>query len=686
MSRSRGSYFDLFDIERVEVVKGPQSTLFGTAAAIGAISVITNKPEPGISGEASFSYGNLDLIESQGFINVGNDIIAGRFAYSVKQRDGFIANDFPGPGSLDPSEFGDALNGQDVLAFRASLRFTPNEDLTVDLIGSFDQQKPPGTAFVSGTFPGLDGDTNIFNGATLSGSPQSEEILGGTELGLDREVFDINLTIAYDFNEQWKLTTITNYREFDSVEVFDADGSAAPYLEFTEDSVGDQWSQEVRLNYEGEGLAAFFGGSYFHEDGTQRIPFATEEGVFLTCFTDALFGSPLGSCVAPDGSVPALNTTSLLTGGFLSAIPYSQVTGNTGSFDIWSLYGDATVNVTDRLEVSLGMRYVNESRTSGAFAEITDSQLAPILLDSGVPGAADLAGALSFLSLGEVNTNGEVLDVSQDYSDWLLRANVLYRLTDDISFYATAGRGRRSDVIDVMTANMREINGNTVTVPPFADATFIPAEIIWNYEGGIKGNFFDNRLFATVGIFYQDYENFQVTIPDPDNVGMFIPSSASGATNWGVETDFSAQVTEEFQLFGNAAYIDAEINDDPQNGNLAGQRFRLQPRWAAALGALYEQDLTDDVAVIGSLTWTFEGQKFFEQPNVAGVEEDSYSLVNARLGLKDTDDGWQVEAFVNNMFDKEYLIDGGNTGGLFGRPTFIPGAPRIYGIELTGRF
>ncbi|MGD1953712.1 MAG: TonB-dependent receptor, partial [Sphingomonadales bacterium] len=103
-------------------------------------------------------------------------------------------------------------------------------------------------------------------------------------------------------------------------------------------------------------------------------------------------------------------------------------------------------------------------------------------------------------------------------------------------------------------------------------------------------------------------------------------------------------------------------------------------------GALYEQDLTDDVAVIGSLTWTFEGQKFFEQPNVAGVEEDSYSLVNARLGLKDTDDGWQVEAFVNNMFDKEYLIDGGNTGGLFGRPTFIPGAPRIYGIELTGRF
>ncbi|MEM6833264.1 MAG: TonB-dependent receptor, partial [Pseudomonadota bacterium] len=687
VSRSRGSYFDLMDVERIEVVKGPQSTLFGTAAAIGAISVITNKPEPGFSGEASFSYGSLDLIESQGFINAGNDIIAGRFAYSVKKRDGFITNDFPGPGSLDASEFGEALNGQDVLAFRASLRFTPNEDLTVDLIGSFDQQNPPGTAFVSGTLPGLDGDTNIFNGATLSGSPQSEEILGGEELGLERDVFDINLTIAYDVNERWKVTSITNYREFDSVEVFDADGSGAPYLEFTEDAVGDQWSQELRVNYQGEGFSAFMGGSYFHEDGTQRIPFATEEGVLLECLTGAL---GLG-CVAPDGTAPSTLATSILTGGALSEIPYSQVLGNTGSFDIWSIYGDATVNITDRLEISVGLRYVNESRISGAFNDAPASQLAPLLINSGSEALAGLGFILDgFLPLGGANTDGEVLDVSRDYSDWLMRANVLYRLTEDISVYATAGRGRRSDVITLEILDTRDVNGTVVDVPPYVEPTFVPAEIIWNYEAGLKGNFFDNRLFATIGIFYQDYENFQVTVAETDSdgqpTGQFITQGAGSATNWGIEVDFSAQVMEDINLFGNAAYIDAEIDDDPENGNLAGQRFRLQPRWAAAIGALYERDLTDEVAVIGSLTWTFEGQKFFEQPNVAGIEEDSYSLVNARFGFKDPDDIWQVEAFVNNMLDKEYRIDGGNTGGAFGIPTFIPGAPRIYGVEVTGRF
>jgi len=699
VSRSRGSYFDLFDIERVEVVKGPQSTLFGTAAAIGAVSVITNKAEEGVSAQASLAYGNFDYLESQGFLNFGTDVIAARFAWSYKDREGFIDNVFNGPGSLPDGQLGEALNGQNVLGLRGSFAFTPTDTFRADLVISYDRQNPPGTSFKSGTFAPPGGDTSPFTFASLSGAPDSQETLGLAEPGLERDVFDINLTMRYDFNENWAITSITGYREFDSVEVFDADGTAAPYLEFTEDAIGDQWSQEVRVNYQRDGFAAFFGGTYFHEDGRQTIPFSTEEGVITECVTQAfgLGATPnvgaLGlGCVGADGSVPSLAATGILTGGALSALPYTQVFGNTGDFDVWTLYADATVELSSRLEVSFGGRYVNESRTSGAFAQSPASQLAPILIGSGVPALQGLGAFLDgFLPLGGADTNGNVVTSSGDFSDWLLRANILYRLTDDVNIYATTGRGRRSDVIDVVAANTRAVpGGGTVTVPAFADATVVPAEIIWNYEVGVKGNFFDDRVFATAAIFYQDYENFQVTVPQLDAqgqpTGQFITDGVGGATNWGIEAEFSWTVDDHLQLFGNAAYIDAQIDDDPSNGDLAGNRFRLQPEWSASAGAFYDRPITDDVNGFATLTWTYFGSVFFEEQNQPGVEEDAYSLVNLRVGVRDPEDRWQVDVFANNLFDKEYVIDAGNTGGAFGIPTFIAGQPRFYGIRVTGRY
>lgn len=669
VSRSRGSYFDLFDIERVEVVKGPQSTLFGTAAAIGAVSVISKKPEEGFGAQASLSYGNYNYVESQGYVNYGGDIFGGRVAWSYKDRDGFIDNVFPAPGSLDDDTLGRALNGQNVLAFRGTLSFTPTPDFRADLVLSYDRQNPPGTAFKSGTFAPAGGDTSPFTFASFSGAPDSEDVLGLAEPGLEREVFDANLTMAYDMNESWSVTSITGYREFDSVEVFDADGTQAAYLELTEDAIGDQWSQEVRVNYMGDGVSSFFGGSYFHEDGSQTIAFSTEEGTYLQCAAGII---PDLGCIAGDGSVSALLATGLLTDGAVTALPYSQVFGNTGDFNIWTLYADGTVNVTNRLELSFGARYVNESRTSGIF--------------SNSPGAV-LTGAPL---LGGPNTDGRVLTASADYSDWLIRSNILYRLTDAVNLYATAGRGRRSDVITLTTRTTRTVGDTTVTVPVYVDPTFVPAEIIWNYEAGVKGSFLEDRVFASAAVFYQDYSNFQVSLPELDETGeptgLFVTSGVGGATNWGIEAEFTAEVTDGLQIFGNAAYVDAQIDDDPEvNGTVAGNRFRLQPKWAASAGALYERPVTDEVTGFATLTWAFEGSKFFEQPNDPLIAEDAYSLVNLRAGIKSPDERWQVDAFVSNLFDKEYIIDGGNTGGAFGIPTFIAGAPRFYGVRISGK-
>jgi iron complex outermembrane recepter protein len=119
-------------------------------------------------------------------------------------------------------------------------------------------------------------------------------VLGDDQLGLNREVYDLNLTAEYSFGDNWTFTTVNGYREFDSREVFDADGSAAPFLEFTEIADGWQISHEGRFSYTGEKLRASAGWNIFIEDGRQNVPFATEEGLFLQCLT-TLFGVPVAS-------------------------------------------------------------------------------------------------------------------------------------------------------------------------------------------------------------------------------------------------------------------------------------------------------------------------------------------------------------------------------------------------------
>jgi len=149
ISRSRGSYQAIYDLERVEVIKGPQATLFGTASAVGAISLVSVRPRAGLSGELTGGYGNFDQTVLGGYINAGSDVLAGRIAFEWRTRDGYVEN-------LNPDQRED-LYAQDQFGVRASLRYTPSSDLTVDLIGTYDQQRNGGTPFISGTFPAFAG-------------------------------------------------------------------------------------------------------------------------------------------------------------------------------------------------------------------------------------------------------------------------------------------------------------------------------------------------------------------------------------------------------------------------------------------------------------------------------------------------------------------------------------------------
>ncbi|WP_369619938.1 TonB-dependent receptor [Pseudoalteromonas distincta] len=654
VSRSRGSYFELFDVEGIEVVKGPQATLFGTAASVGAISVATRKPEKDFSAQLKASVGNYSAKGVSGFVTGGNDLMQGRVAFTYRERDGFIKNIAGDSNSQNPAGFKqDDMHAIERFSYRPSLRITPNDDVTIDLVYTYEKNDDSGTSFKNGLYAPTGGDTSPYSFVEMPGSPYAESVFGKKDLGVERTVNDLNLTVNWDVSNDLTITSITAGRNFDSLEVFDADGTQAWFLEFAEAAEGDQFSQELRAVYTQNKFTSIFGVSYFEEDGSQRVPFSTEESIFLNCLGVLGSGVP---CINNDGSVNIL--TPALTGGAINELPYSLEFTNYGENKAYSAFADVTYAATEALELTAGLRYIKEEKRSGYSSAAPNS-------------------VLTQAPLFTVDTNGETFYGDADYDDWLPRFNALYIINPTTNMYATVSKGRRSEVLEVSSANDEQ--GSVE-----ASISEVPAEIIWNYETGIKGKAFDGRLDYSVAVFYQDYSNFQVTLQDDE--GVAFSADAGSATNVGAEAEVRALINNEFEVFANAAYLDAEIDDDSNNGNLAGNKFRLQPEWTFSTGLFYSTELSNSLNLTSSLIYSYRSEVYFEPANapISGLDisQPGLGLVSARLGIASGDD-WAVSVFASNLLDKEYLVDAGNTGGGFGNPTFVAGAPRFVGIELT---
>ena len=667
ISRSRGAWQDLYDLERIEVVKGPQATLFGTAAAVGAISLISAKPVAGFAGGLNASYGNFDRTQVSGYLNAGNDVLSGRLAFAYKYRKGYVRN-IAGDANVPNQNQGgvdqDDLNGQDQRGVRGSLRFRPNDSITADLVLTYDGQRNPGTAFKSRAFAPTGGQTGDFGNAELSGSPYSEAFLGARKLGLDRNVYDANLTISADLAPGVTFTTVNGYRRFDALEIFDADGGPAAYLEFAEDAQGDQWSHESRFAFDGPKYRASVGWNAFFENGFQRVPFATEEGTYLACSGGlpaanraelAAAGVPSGpACVSPAGVVLATRATALLSGGRFTAIPYSAEYTNYGNNDTYSVFADATYIPVPQLELTAGARILIEDRQSGY------SSIMPNAVLAGAP------------LLPIVSTNGNKFVAQKSFTAILPRANVLFKLDDDVNLYATISKGRRSPVVQLDAARTDFGVGPRLQV--------IPQDKVWNYEGGIKGRF--GPFTAAASVFYQTYDGFQFSVTSG---GVTTIRSADSANSLGVELEGNLKLASYLSVFGTFGYIDGGIGDEAANGAFAGNQFRLQPKTTASGGAILRAPL-GGVTLYATPSVTYKSKVFFELPNTEAISQKGYALVNVRAGLEFAQGRYNVGGFVRNATNKRYLIDAGNVGGSFGIPTYIAGEPRFYGVELGAKF
>lgn len=405
ITATRGSYVELFDIERVEVAKGPQSTLFGRSALIGGVNIIQNKANTEkFTADFNGEIGDYDYRLAGGAINIPvSDEFAVRISGRYKSRDGYVQN----------LNHGTNYNSVNTGAARLAMVWKPSEALRADFIFNFEEDSPSDTSFKSGTFAPsnpttgtVEGTTDHNSGATLN---QISSFENGKRLGLDRTVWDGKALISYKINDALTLSTTTAYRRFDSEEVFDPDGFSKPILEAAEDERSDQFSHEMRLNFDNGGrITAFAGVDYFYNNTSQRVPLQFDEygmlGLYMwgnsTSTTKAALGNYLQnySTTAYDTAMKTVATsylTSSLYPSYYSAY-YNALVGSYGSTvastyaksyattlssaygsalanemktNHWEeytlygktksvdLYGDATAKLTEDLELDVGLRY-----------------------------------------------------------------------------------------------------------------------------------------------------------------------------------------------------------------------------------------------------------------------------------------------------------------------------------------
>jgi outer membrane receptor protein involved in Fe transport len=662
ITRSRGSYVELHDMERIEVVKGPQSTLFGRGALIGAISLIQAKADTdeGFGGSAALGAGNLSQLSARGAVTIPlvSDVLAVRVAGIVKQRDGYVDNALGG----------EAFMSQDVQAWRLSLAWTPSQATRADLIVNWQRDQPSGTSFKSGAYAPPGGTTAPWTAAALSRFTDAvgSRFEGGRDLGLDRTVEGVTLLVRHDISDSLTLNSITGWRQFKSLEIFDPDGFAPQVLLFAEDAQGDQISQEFRLNWTPQGnLSGFAGIGIFREDGFQRVPLQYDERGTLALFGALTSGRPVTALFAP-AQFPNFPSNAVL-GSILTTptrLPFKPIHveefqnfGVTQAFDI---FGDLTWAVTDRLELSGGLRLTQEAKTSGYLGRLLN-------------GPSSITGGGLFANL---TPGGARLEGSRRYEGETWRLVARYELSDSWNAYGSVARGRRSDVLAYNTASRL--------------FETIPAEIATSTELGLKGTAFSGALQLETALFRYEYENFQTSVRDGVTVRTI---NAGNATTTGFEMAAQLRlIPDRLRALITFSQTKGRFDDTDSGGRpqvFAGNSFRLSPDQTGSLALI-----ADFGGPWGSLTvtpsYTWQSEVFFDNDNRPDKSQDGYGLVglSARYGLPGPVAGMDlaVELSGTNLLDEDYIIDAGNTGDVFGIPTFIAGPPRLWRVQLMAEF
>ncbi|GAA3609817.1 TonB-dependent receptor [Flavivirga amylovorans] len=645
ISSFSGASVALFDIESIGVFKGPQASLFNRAVQIGAVNITSNKAKNEHSGTLKLGTGNYNLVTLDGYANtiLLKDKIFARVSGIYNKRDGYVEN-----------LSGGQLNGTETLALRSSFHFPLKKDNShINISINWQNDTPSGIGYKSGVLAPKGGDTQPHTFSDLD---------RGTHLGVKRTIFGITGLANYGLNSHWDVEIDLSYRKFNVDEASDIDGTVAPTLFFRTEVEQEQINTGIRFNYVNQKIKASIGANYFYENGQQQLTLETNEKSAAILFTNPsqLTINGIPTFITPDNPLFFLlgpGSFNLLN-DFNSETSFNSARNNSGD-----LFGDLFYKLVPKLTLNFGLRAMWENFNSGV--EIQNAKKTAIL-GSLLPDNASPNNLF-------VPTDG-FLSAYKNYISAVGELGITYEFNNNTTIFGTLSRGRRPHALLITDKGINELSDETVQ----------------SYEIGVKTLWFTDKLQVDASLYYYKYNNFRtpvIQLSDDGNLKT-TPEDSGRATSLGFETSVSYLWGKKSRIFANYAYIDAFIDDNDKNGNpqqYAGNEFILTPKHTYTLGINFQQTLIDDVDYYIRPNYSYQSKVFFEPDNKSDISQDSYGLLNIKVGFIFSKK-YELNFFATNLFNETYIIDGGNTASAFQIPTFVAGLPRFIGTQVSVKF
>jgi outer membrane receptor protein involved in Fe transport len=672
-SRSGQAYTDLLDVERVEVLRGPQGTLFGKNTVAGAVHIITKKPEFQYGVTGSFTLGNFDL--SRGTLSVTGPLIEEQLAFRAAgyyhERQGYY----------DDVGSSDKFNDRDRWGVKGQLLWTPRDDLDVRVIYEYaekDESCCPAvwrfvgpTGLVSAALGGFVPAVPSPVGAGTNVDADSLDVGTNSDPFEDQEEWGLSIEANWDL--EWAtLTSVTGWRDFEVFRAQDLDFTDIDLLEpqFSDERFRN-FSSELRLAGASGPIDWLFGGYFLAEriNTDEDIRFATQGGAHIA----GQFGLGGFAPLAQAQVAAALRPSS----GYHADWDQNQRG--------WSLFTHNTWHLTERMRLTAGYRWSVENKQ--ATAVLNGATYGTIINEPFCGAPIDLLGNGALVVPFRVTPAGIALCDNLSWKrdeterEWTGTLKLAYQLTDDINAYGGFSRGYKAGGYNLDQQAMQLLGGGALGVEN--TARFDP-ELSDAYELGVKATLLDNRLTVNSAVFYTEFEDFQLNTFT--GIG-FVVSNVSEVTTRGVEVETSFSIGDGVYATLGGTYAIARYASNLLQASLAGQRITHSPRFAGSASLFAERALPGSgwVAFVNSNASYRSDQNTGSDLDRVKVQNAVW-LLNGQIGLRSPDGRWQAALWANNLTDKRYdsvVFDSVFQSGSFSTFMF---PPRMWGVTVTASY
>lgn len=622
--------FNFYDLERIEVLKGPQGTLYGRNSTAGAINIISAAPSlAGNTGMISATGGNFNRYEGEAMANLAvSDQFAFRFAgKAVKQDEGYWFS----------RTLNKDLGEQDILLGRGQMLWRPNDATTVKLKLEAERNRSSlGVGKFFGTVPTAAGVTcpNFSNPAVCVNShgytdTTSDVFKGDWNHAAPYRVSQWNGTLHVETDLGFaKLSSVTGYINFERGFYIDADAGPTIDAEFDQNDKVAQFTQELRLAGGSVDRATWLVGAYYSWDRVKT---------FSPGFLRDLF-----------------NTNVLITA--------DQKTESR------AVFGQVDWKLTDQLKLITGLRYTSEDRSYVGGT----NDLNPF-------GLSFLCFAVGACALGAPGTHVlSAADASIDDQNWSWRAGLNYKPSDDVLVYGTIARGTKSGGF---------FNG--VTTTNLALAPYLPEQLT-DYEAGVKARLFDRSVQLEASAFWYDYKDLQTqTFTNVGAVSLIKLGNVDTATVKGLDLQATWLPAHGLTLNAGMGLLDTELGSFRTAGATGvivvpkGNKLPNAPDATFNGQARYEWPLVGDWTAAVQGAAHYSSKVFKEALNTSFLSADSYWIFDARASVS-SKAGWELAVWGKNLGDEQYVAQATDDGLGMGYRVF--NAPRTYGVSVTKRF